>query len=759
MALAYYLLKVIIISGLLFGYYHLALKDKVFHQWNRFYLLASVILSLAMPLISFTIHTSGPKENKIITALQVVSGADEMVAGYRPEPASFITPESVLSFCFIIVSLIMFGVLLMAVTRIIGITRKYEMIRLDDIHFLNTREPGTPFSFFKYIFWNNDIDISTPNGKRIFEHEMVHVREYHSHDKLFLQLILVAGWINPFFWMIRSELQMIHEFIADKKSIGEKDSAAFAELILQTTYPQYNYLLSNPFFQNSIKRRLTMINKSKHPGMNYLSRISALVMAACILLAFTLKPKTSPVPVTFDKKITVVIDAGHGGEDNGAIGGDLMEKNLNLQISKMIKSLNNNPGLEILLTRESDKNLPLQDRLKLVTDEKANLFISIHASASGSQKQSGNESGIDAYVAKNNPALAGQNVRLASILLKNLSAIYKTNESAKKSEKGIYVLDKNTVPGVILECGYITNDKDRAFMTNTSNQKLVAENILKSIEQYFSTEVSVANQVEQEKYGIEPATDTLPKKATSTRKPATASEKTVTPVSPTVAPTKVPTAEAAKTVSPTVSPTKVSTVEPKPASPTISPSKVTVEPKKVTSAKASGGTVSPTKVATTNVSASASTNVAIESDINTSVNSNIQSNVSTSIKNDVNTVNSTSVKNQQSAKTISSKNTSSSQSTNVNNDHQGVISVSSTSPGSQIQIRANQGNTGDSSLQLKITGPEPLYIVDGVVTAKNLINNIDPNKISSIDILKGDAAIKQYGDSAKNGVVRITTKN
>ena len=767
MAIAYYLLKVTIISGLLFGYYHLALKDKVFHQWNRFYLLASVILSLTMPLISFTIHTSGPKENKIITALQVVSGADEMVAGYRPEAASIITPESILSFCFIVVSVIMIGVLLMAVTRIIGITRRYEMIRLDDIHFLNTREPGTPFSFFKYIFWNNDIDISTPNGKRIFEHEMVHVREYHSHDKIFLQLVLVAGWINPFFWMIRSELQMIHEFIADKKSIGEKDSAAFAELILQTTYPQYNYLLSNSFFQNSIKRRLTMINKSKHPGMNYLSRISALVMAACILLAFTLKPKKvvfNNAPINLEKKITVVIDAGHGGEDNGSHAGALLEKDINLQIASQVKSLNNSPNIEVILTRESDVFMNVREKLDFSIHHNADLFISIHVNAAPPVKENGvamenSKSGFDAYISKSNTTLTEINMRLATILLQNMSKFYSTNNEINKRDR-VWVLDENPVPAAILECGYITNDKDRAFMTNAANQKQIAENILKSIEQYFSTDVSVTNlPADREKYTIQTTTDTVPKKTTPAKKTATAFEKTVTPVSPTIAPTKVTPAEAAKTVSPAVSPTNISTVEPTtPANPTVSPTNVTVEPKKITLAKATGGTVSPTKVSTTNVSTSVSTNVAVESDINTSVNNNTQSNVSTSINNEVNTVNSTSIKNHQSAKTITSKNTTNSQSTNVNSDHQGVISVSSTSPGSQIQIKANQGNTGDSSLQLKITGPEPLFVLDKIVTKRSLLFMMDPKKISSIEVIKGFQATKEYGENGKNGVVRITTK-
>ncbi len=381
MAIAYYLLKVTIISGLLFGYYQLALKDKVFHQWNRFYLLAAVVFSLAMPLISFPIQTSPQQENRIISALQVVSGTDERVAAYTPPPSPNITPETMLSICFIVVSMMMMGILLMAITRIIGMTKKYDIIRLDDIRLLNTREQGTPFSFFKYIFWNYEIDISTPNGKRIFEHEMVHVREHHSHDKLFLQIVLVAGWINPFFWLIRRELNMIHEFIADRKAIGEKDSAAFAELILQTTYPQYNHLLSNPFFQNSIKRRLTMINKSKNPGMNYLSRISALIIATCILLAFTLKPKVSNPVTGLPKKITVVIDAGHGGTDNGAVGGGLFEKNLSLQIAKVIKATNKNPNVEILLTRETDQSMLLPERVQLVADKKADLFISIHTSA------------------------------------------------------------------------------------------------------------------------------------------------------------------------------------------------------------------------------------------------------------------------------------------------------------------------------------------------------------------------------------------
>ena len=731
-ALAYYLLKVIIISGLLFGYYHLALKDKVFHQWNRFYLLASVVFSLTMPLVSFSILTSGQKESRIINALQVVSGTDELVAGYSPSPTSLITTESILSIGFILVSIAMMGILFMAILRIIGMGRKYGIKRLDDIYFINTHEPGTPFSFFKYIFWNEDIDIHTPNGKRIFEHEMVHVREYHSWDKIFLQFILVMGWINPFFWLIRSEIHMIHEFIADKKSIGEKDSTAFAELILQTTYPKYNHLISNPFFQNAIKRRLTMITKSKNPGMNYLSRISALIIATFILLAFTLKPKLISTPALPDKKITVVIDAGHGGTDNGAMGGDLLEKNLNLQISKMVKEVNKNPNVEILLTRESDRTLQLQERIQLVADKKADLFISIHTSASAEKDHSGQESasGMEVFIANNNPVLAEQNIRLAAILLQNLSTVYKTDGTAKKSEKGIYVLDKNTVPGVILECGYISSSKDRGFMSNSSSQKLIAENILKSIEQYFSASVQVNNELSN--------LDTLPKEAVPVKKDATSAIKPAKPASPATAPAKV-----------------TSAVVVTPASPTAAPTKVTSE--NVATPVTTPG--SPTKTSPAKATSYVNTNVVVESNIKTSISNNVQSNISTTVSSNVNsTVNTTSA-NHQSATVSSVTNAHAGQSVNISSNQQNaVVNISSTTPGSQVRISTNQGSTGDSSIQLKITGPEPLYIIDGVVTSKSVISNLDPNKIASIDVLKGANATKLYGESGKNGVVKITTK-
>ena len=91
------------------------------------------------------------------------------------------------------------------------------------------------------------------------------VKEKHSYDKIFMNLVMIFFWINPFFWLIRKELNMIHEFIADKKALEDCDTEAFAAMILQATYPNQQFNLANNFFYSPIKRRLLMLTKNKNP--------------------------------------------------------------------------------------------------------------------------------------------------------------------------------------------------------------------------------------------------------------------------------------------------------------------------------------------------------------------------------------------------------------------------------------------------------------------------------------------------------------
>lgn len=487
-----YLLKAIITSGILYGYYLIALRNKVFHSWNRFYLLATIGLSILLPLIDLNIMAPAYNGSKVVTALQVVAGADEYIEVMPPASETFWSREMLVHVMYGLVSLFTLCWLLIGLSRIIKMIRLYPKTRMGNIDFLYTREEGTPFSFFRYLFWHEEIDPSSANGQKILEHELVHIRQKHSHDKLFVHLILTIFWANPFFWLIRKELAMVHEFIADQQTVDDGES--FAQLILSATFPEHSNLLTNAYFHSSIKRRIDMITRNKHPRYQYISRLLLIPVLFVLFFTFGVKAKdmlsASTEPIReLNKKITVVIDAGHGGFDPGATNGTAKEKDLNLELAKLVKTLNKNPNLEIILTREEDKTLALSSRKELADKNQADLFVSLHTDASPNAKLKG----FSAFISGNNRMFESQNQRLASLFLHNLSGVYTTNKDIQKRQVPLYVLDKSNCPAVILQNGFITNPADKAFITQKSNQEKVAATILKSIEEYFSDAVQVVN--------------------------------------------------------------------------------------------------------------------------------------------------------------------------------------------------------------------------------------------------------------------------
>lgn len=286
-----YLLKVAICSGLLTGYYYLALRNRAFHHWNRFYLLATVVLSLTVPLLTFTVFHSGADKD---TAVPFIGSGNEYVVFVTRNNTPSLSLEQGLGIVYTVISIVLLSSLVISLLKVISLIKRNAVQQVNNIHFINSHIQGTPFSFFRYIFWNPSIDLQSENGKRIFRHELAHVRERHSLDKLLLQLVLVFFWCNPFFWLIRHELRMIHEFIADRKALDQQDASALAAMILQSAYPtRYNQLI-NSFFHQSIKRRIHMLTNNQSPRISYISRLMFIPLAATLVLAFSVR--TKPVP-------------------------------------------------------------------------------------------------------------------------------------------------------------------------------------------------------------------------------------------------------------------------------------------------------------------------------------------------------------------------------------------------------------------------------------------------------------------------------
>lgn len=249
-------------------------------------------LSLFLPLLKINFWLPVTESNQAIRVLQAVSVGDEYMSNIvitaHKNNWSF---EQLYTLIYWLVSITFFLIMLRTLFLIRTLLKKYPVQQVEDVAFVNTEDDSTPFSFLQYIFWNSSIDIDTITGRQIFKHELAHIQEKHTHDKLFVNIILIFCWCNPFFWLYRKELNMIHEFIADKKAVEDSDTAAFAAMILQAAYPKHRFELTNNFFYSPIKRRLLMLSKNKNPRVNYFGRIMVLPLIVLVFAAFSLKAK------------------------------------------------------------------------------------------------------------------------------------------------------------------------------------------------------------------------------------------------------------------------------------------------------------------------------------------------------------------------------------------------------------------------------------------------------------------------------------
>lgn len=148
---------------------------------------------------------------------------------------------------------------------------------------------NAPFSFLNLLFWKKSIDLSSEHGQKIFQHELAHIRQKHSYDRLFCQLTASIAWFNPFHWLIQKELQNIHEFIADREAIQHGDVQTFAKMMLQSHYGNEFLNPSHSFYYSSLKRRIMLLTTSKNPTYAYFRKVSVLPILAAAMALFSIQ--------------------------------------------------------------------------------------------------------------------------------------------------------------------------------------------------------------------------------------------------------------------------------------------------------------------------------------------------------------------------------------------------------------------------------------------------------------------------------------
>lgn len=288
-----YLSKVIICSAVLYGYYYIALRNNRFHQWNRYYLVLITLISLLTPLLKIPLPGQATESSAVLSYTARMVNIRETVISANPG----ISSGAVLNTLYMVVIGLLLTRTVISLFRIKNLIRRSQVQEIPPYRFVKNKDIKAPFSFFRYIFWGHETLLNSPEGQQIFKHELVHLQEKHSTDKLFMELVTAVCWINPFFHLIKRELALVHEFVADKKAAGE-EIAGYAQTILQMAFQSKQFSITNDFFHPPIKRRILMLTQFHTPRFSYLRRIMVLPLAAFIFcsLAFVADKRPSAIP-------------------------------------------------------------------------------------------------------------------------------------------------------------------------------------------------------------------------------------------------------------------------------------------------------------------------------------------------------------------------------------------------------------------------------------------------------------------------------
>ena len=338
-----YFIKVNISIAVVSLLYKYVFKKDTFFKASRWYFLGSLLFSFIYPLFSIDGLSSildflkKPMIVDSMVSIEELSGVavmDEAVA------TPLIDGMLILKVSIVVITLLFSLRLLWQSFVIMKMKNDSEQHVIHGITYQRMSEKSTPFSFFKWIFVYPEAH-SDEKLKQILIHEQVHVKQWHSIDVTLMEVLTILFWYNPFFWILKKEMAINLEYIADsgvlKTGINRRD---YQYHLLHLTYPRGNIQLVNNFNVSQLKQRIMMMNSKKTPMKKLLKYVLVLPVAILLVAANSvyaqqnepkeLKGKIIGVSATSESGIISLRGINEGDKPLIVIDGKKMDKDFDL---------------------------------------------------------------------------------------------------------------------------------------------------------------------------------------------------------------------------------------------------------------------------------------------------------------------------------------------------------------------------------------------------------------------------------------------
>jgi TonB family protein len=285
MSWIYYLLEANFYLVIFYLLYYFIFRHETWYQLNRAYLLISSLLAFIIPFVQLGFLRHAPE---VFTA--------PVLAKYTPGPimSKIVAAPAgerwgINDYCLVvyllIVSLSLIN-LIVKIFRLVRLSRASKKTQLDQYNLIETTGEPDAFSFFNYLFINADFVFE----QTIIRHELVHIKQKHSWDIIYLEILKIINWFNPLVYLMQGSVKELHEFIADSEvAKAENDTAAYTDFLINNAYGIGGGTLVSTFFnKNLLKNRIIMLHQKPSGNLARLKYLVIVPLCAALLCASTL---------------------------------------------------------------------------------------------------------------------------------------------------------------------------------------------------------------------------------------------------------------------------------------------------------------------------------------------------------------------------------------------------------------------------------------------------------------------------------------
>ena len=279
-----YSVKVAVCLALFYLFHKLLMSRDTFHTFNRFAILSMMLLSLVLPLVHLSIDSEAGINRGTVALEGLV--AQTVVADGGNGVGEGMTLTQVLLATYVLGVVLFIGKALLSVGSLLRLIRRARCVDVrNGIRIYTMQGDISPFSWFRYIIMSEKD--WQENRREIVLHEMAHIRRCHSMDVAVCNMMIVFQWYNPAAWLLKRELQTVHEYEADEAVLSAGvDATHYQMLLIRKAVGERLFSMANNLNHNSLKKRITMMKIKRTNPMQKAKIAFVLPLAAMTVAAF-----------------------------------------------------------------------------------------------------------------------------------------------------------------------------------------------------------------------------------------------------------------------------------------------------------------------------------------------------------------------------------------------------------------------------------------------------------------------------------------